>query len=242
MYRSRGGVVRRVARVLGLAVLAAMLLSMLAVATLRYVDPWTSAFIVDARITAWIDDDPRPWRLRHEWRDYPGISRQLALAVVASEDQLFPEHDGFDFQQIRKALNDAERGRRARGASTITQQVAKNLFLWNGHSWIRKGLEGWFTLLIEWMWPKQRILEVYLNIAQFGRGIYGAQAAADIFFHKSAATLNRMEAARLAAVLPNPVRFRAERPSRYTLRRQREIEAQMAALGGVAYVAGLDQR
>jgi monofunctional glycosyltransferase len=242
MGRSRGGLVRRLARTLGLTVLAAMALSILAVATLRYVDPWTSAFMVDARIAAWFDDDPRPWRLRHQWRDYPDISRQLALAVVASEDQLFPEHDGFDFRQIRKALNDAERGRRARGASTITQQVAKNLFLWNGHSWVRKGLEAWFTLLIEWMWPKQRILEVYLNIAQFGRGIYGAQAAAEVFFHKQAATLNRMEAARLAAVLPNPERFRAERPSRYTLRRQREIEVQMAALGGVAYVAGMDLR
>jgi monofunctional biosynthetic peptidoglycan transglycosylase len=159
--------------------------------------------------------------------------------VVASEDQLFPTHSGFDFKQIHKALDDAERGRRARGASTISQQVAKNLFLWNGHSWVRKGFEAWFTVLIEWLWPKQRILEMYLNIAQFGRGIYGAEAAAQNFFHKPAARLTQAEAARLAAVLPNPLQLRAERPSRYLQRRQLEIEQQMRALGGPSYLAGM---
>jgi monofunctional biosynthetic peptidoglycan transglycosylase len=220
-------------------VLAAVLLSVLSVLLLRYVNPWTSAFMVDARITSWFDDDPRPWRLQHVWRDYSQISSQLPLAVVASEDQRFPEHRGFDIRQIRKAMDEAQRGRRARGASTISQQVAKNLFLWNGRSWVRKGLEAWFTVLIETLWPKRRILEIYLNSAEFGRGIYGAEAAAQAFFHKNAARLTREEAARLAAVLPNPVRMRADRPSRYVQRRQREIAAQMAALGGTAYLAGL---
>jgi monofunctional biosynthetic peptidoglycan transglycosylase len=220
-------------------VLAAILLSALSVLLLRYVNPWTTAFMVDARIASWFDDDPRPWRLQHSWRDYKQISAQLPLAVVASEDQRFPEHRGFDMKQIRKAMDDAQRGRRSRGASTISQQVAKNLFLWNGRSWVRKGLEAWFTVLIETLWPKRRILEVYLNSAEFGRGIYGAEAAAQAFFRKNASRLTRDEAARLAAVLPNPVRMRADRPSRYVERRQREIAAQMAALGGTAYLAGL---
>ncbi|MEO6078264.1 MAG: monofunctional biosynthetic peptidoglycan transglycosylase [Steroidobacteraceae bacterium] len=221
--------------------LGALLLSITAVAVLRFIDPWTSAVIVNARIAAWSDDDPQPWRLRQEWRDYDRISGQLALAVVASEDQLFPTHNGFDFQQIQKAMDEAERGRRARGASTITQQVAKNLFLWNGRSYVRKGLEAWFTLLIEWLWPKQRTLEIYLNIAEFGRGIYGAEAAAQSFFHKPASGLSRAEAARLAAVLPSPRRYRAENPGRYVQQRERQIEAQMAALGGTAYLAPLNR-
>ena len=233
------GFIRRLLRVFALAAIAAVLLSLLAVGTLRFVDPWTSAFMVEARMAAWVDDDPRPWRLQQQWRDYDRISRQLALAVIASEDQLFPAHGGFDFKQIQKALDDAERGRRARGASTISQQVAKNLFLWNGHSWVRKGMEAWFTLLIETLWSKQRILEIYLNIAEFGRGIYGAEAAAQVFFHKPAASLSRAEAARLAAVLPNPIRYKAENPGRYVLRRQAQIEAQMVVLGGTSYLSTL---
>jgi monofunctional glycosyltransferase len=162
------------------------------------------------------------------------------LAVIASEDQRFPEHGGFDFKQIEKAMDEAERGGRARGASTISQQVAKNLFLWNGRSYLRKGLEAWYTVLIEALWSKRRILEVYVNIAEFGRGVYGAEAAAQAFFRKPAARLGRGEAARLAAVLPSPKRMRADNPSAYVLRRQAEIERQMQALGGPAYLKGLD--
>jgi monofunctional biosynthetic peptidoglycan transglycosylase len=235
----RRGVLRRLLRLAVFAILAALLLSILAVATLRWVNPWTSAFMVDARLSAWFDDDPKPLNLRYQWRDYGQISSQLPLAVIASEDQRFPEHGGFDYAQIQKALDDAERGRRARGASTISQQVAKNLFLWNGRSWVRKGLEVWFTLLIETLWSKQRILEVYVNIAEFGRGVYGAEAAAQSIFRKPAARLSRPEAARLAAVLPNPVRLRADAPGNYVQRRQREIEAQMAALGGTSYLQQL---
>jgi monofunctional biosynthetic peptidoglycan transglycosylase len=159
--------------------------------------------------------------------------------VIAAEDQRFPDHNGFDFRQIQKAMDEAERGGRSRGASTITQQVAKNLFLWNGRSYLRKGLEAWFTLLIETLWPKQRTLEIYLNIAEFGRGIYGAEAAAQVVFHKPARNLGRAEAARLAAVLPSPRRYRAGNPGPYVQKRQYQIEAQMAALGGTAYLARL---
>ncbi|MEY2853656.1 MAG: monofunctional biosynthetic peptidoglycan transglycosylase [Pseudomonadota bacterium] len=203
---------RRAAWLLALALPAALLASLLAVIALRYVEPPTTAFMARARVASWFDEDPRPYTLHHEWRDLSQISPQLQLAVIAAEDQRFPEHNGFDFKQIRKALDEAENGGRARGASTISQQVAKNLFLWPGHSWFRKGLEAWFTLLIEWTWPKHRILEMHLNIAEFGRGIYGAEGAARAHFGKSAARLNKQEAARLAVVLPNPIRLNAKRP------------------------------
>jgi monofunctional biosynthetic peptidoglycan transglycosylase len=233
---SRRSVGRRLLRLALLLVLAVVGLSVLMVATLRFVDPWTSGFMLQERIQSWFDEDDRPYVLRHEWRDFDAISPQLALAVVASEDQRFPEHWGFDFRQIRAALDAADRGGRMRGASTLSQQVAKNLFLWNGRSWVRKGAEAWFTLLIEALWPKQRILEVYLNIAEFGPRTWGAEAAAQAFFGKPAARLSRAEAARLAAVLPNPKRMNAGRPSAYVLRRQGEIEGQMAALGGTAWL------
>jgi monofunctional biosynthetic peptidoglycan transglycosylase len=230
---------RRLLRYVALAALGAVLLSALQVLSLRWINPWTSAFMVNARVDSWFDEDPKPFKLRQQWRDYELISPQLALAVVASEDQRLLEHHGFDFNQIQKALDEADRGGRARGASTISQQVAKNLFLWSGHSWIRKGLEAWYTVLIEALWSKRRILEVYLNIAQFGRGVYGAEAAAQSFFGKPAARLTRAESARLAAVLPNPERRRVDAPGSYVLQRQQEIERQMAALGGIQYLAPL---
>ncbi|MEO8308611.1 MAG: monofunctional biosynthetic peptidoglycan transglycosylase [Pseudomonadota bacterium] len=229
----------RAARVLALALGAALLVSVLALWALRFISPWTTAFIMEARVASWFDDDPRPWKLQREWRDLGAISPQLQLAVIASEDQRFPEHSGFDYEQIQKSLDAAERTGRSRGASTISQQVAKNLFLWGGRSWVRKGFEAWFTVLIEWLWPKRHILEMYLNIAQFGRGVYGAEAAAQAFFHKPATRLTASEAARMAAVLPNPKRFRIDAPSRYVLRRQGQIEAQMRALGGTDYLSKL---
>ena len=142
-------------------------------------------------------------------------------------------------RRSRRRIDDADRGGRARGASTISQQVAKNLFLWSGRSWMRKGLEAWYTVLIEALWSKRRILEVYLNIAQFGHGVYGAEAAAQTFFGKPASRLARAEAARLAAVLPNPESRRADAPGNYVLQRQQEIEQQMAALGGTGYLSRL---
>lgn len=229
----------RLLRMAGRVLLALLLLPAVLVLTLRYLNPPTSAFMLEARIASWVDADARPFRLHHDWRDIAAISPQAAVAVVASEDQRFPFHSGFDVGQIRKAMQEAERGRRARGASTITQQVAKNLFLWSGHSFVRKGLEAWFTVLLEALWPKQRIIEVYLNSAQFGYGIYGVQAAARDFFHKDARSLTESEAALLAAVLPNPVRLRADRPSRYVRGRQQDIQQQMRALGGPRYLQGI---
>ena len=178
----------------------------------------------------------RTYSIEYRWVPLEQISPHAALAVIASEDQQFPFHYGFDFNSIREAVRAHERGgRKLRGASTISQQVAKNLFLWNGHSFVRKGLEALFTLMIETAWPKERILETYLNIAQFGRGIYGVEAAAHSYFHKDAAHLNSNEAALLAVVLPNPLLLHVEAPSRYVLAQRDWTLHQMANLGGPAY-------
>jgi monofunctional biosynthetic peptidoglycan transglycosylase len=164
----------------------------------------------------------------HQWQPLSRISPHLQMAVIAAEDQKFPTHFGFDFESIADAL-DEKRSRR-RGASTISQQVAKNLYLWNGRSYVRKGIEAYLTLWIEILWSKERILEVYLNIAEFGPGVYGAQAASRRYFHKPASQITPHEAALLAAVLPNPKRMSAARPSRYVRDRATEILAVIPSL------------
>ena len=236
--KRRKGVVARLLRGFLLALAAWAAVTIATVVALRWVDPPTTSFIVQGRVAEFFARTPG-YRFGHEWRDWDRISKNAALAVVAAEDQRFPVHRGFDFRQIDKALQDRERGRRVRGASTITQQVAKNLFLWPGQSWLRKALEAGITVLIELAWPKRRILEVYLNVAEFGRGTWGVQAASRRFFRKDASRLTRAEAALLAAVLPAPKRFRADAPSSYVRRRQAWIEQQMASLGGTSYVANL---
>ncbi|TGC74986.1 monofunctional biosynthetic peptidoglycan transglycosylase, partial [Salmonella enterica subsp. enterica serovar Poona] len=165
------------------------------------------------------------------------ISPWMGLAVIAAEDQKFPEHWGFDVPAIEKALAHNERNEsRIRGASTLSQQTAKNLFLWDGRSWVRKGLEAGLTLGIETVWSKKRILTVYLNIAEFGDGIFGVEAAAQRYFHKPASRLNMSEAALLAAVLPNPIRYKANAPSGYVRSRQAWIMRQMRQLGGESFM------
>lgn len=162
---------------------------------------------------------------RYQWQSIDAISPDMQRAVIAAEDQLFVQHSGFDWQAIQKAMSYNERHNksrktRIRGASTISQQTAKNLFLWSGRNWLRKGLEAYFTVLIECLWPKQRILEMYLNIVEFGDGIYGVEAASRYFFNKPAARLTASEAALLAAVLPNPRVYQVEKPSAYIRGRQ----------------------
>jgi monofunctional biosynthetic peptidoglycan transglycosylase len=220
----------RALRAVLLTAVAGVLGSALVVAALRFVDPPGSAFMAARWVEARRAGDAA-LRIDQRWVPLARIAPELALAVVAAEDQKFPAHHGFDLDAIGSALAERETGGRVRGASTISQQVAKNLFLWSGRSWLRKGLEAWFTALIELLWPKSRILEVYLNVAEFGDGIYGAEAAAQRHFGRPAATLRRAEAARLAAVLPSPRRMLAARPSRHVLVRQRWIERQMAQLG-----------
>ena len=229
----------RIARVLLAIMLLLVLLSVGSVAVFRWVNPPYSAFMAEEQIAAWASRDSS-YAFRHSWVDLNRISPNLPLAVVASEDQKFPEHWGFDVESIEKAYALNQHSHRVRGASTISQQVAKNLFLWSGRSYFRKGLEAYFTLLIEGCWPKRRILEIYLNIAEFGYGTYGAEVAAQRFFHKSAARLSRSDAAVLAAVLPNPVRLSAAAPSRYVQQRRDWILGQMQALGGSEMLGEID--
>lgn len=227
--------------------------SVVQVALLRFINPPFSMFMVARQLDA-IGDGDLKFRITHDWRDMAKISPNLPLAVVAAEDQNFGQHHGFDFDAIEKAQAHNERMteraekrgkpvRRLRGASTISQQTAKNLFLWSGGGWtriLRKGVEVWYTALIELLWPKQRILEVYVNIAEFGDGVYGAQAASRSYFRKDAARLTPAEAARLAAVLPSPKRYDAAKPGPYVLRRAAAIQRQMRQIGGSGYLRALD--
>ena len=173
--------VGRVRRVLAAALFGLLVWSIGSVVLLRWVDPPTTAFIVTDRLHAWLNAEPG-YRFQQHWVEWSQISSSAKLAVVASEDQRFADHFGFDFVEIEHALEQRNRGKSQRGASTITQQTAKNLFLWSGQSWIRKGFEAYFTLLIETFWPKTRILEVYLNVAEFGQGVFGVGAASERFF------------------------------------------------------------
>ncbi len=213
--------------------------SVLCVLSLRFINPPFSAYMAEMQIGAWIDRDAT-YVSHHQWVALSQISPNLALAVVASEDQKFPEHWGFDVEAIEKAYALNQHSHKLRGASTISQQVAKNMFLWSGRSYFRKGLEAYFTLLIEALWPKRRILEMYLNIAEFGYGTYGAEAAAQRFFHRSAAKLTREDAAILAAVLPNPRRYLAGAPSAFIQGRRDTILRQMQLLGGTEMLQEID--
>jgi monofunctional biosynthetic peptidoglycan transglycosylase len=165
------------------------------------------------------------------------ISRWLPMSTIASEDQKFFTHHGFDYAAIDKALERNNEGKPERGASTISQQVAKNLFLWGGRNWVRKGLEAWYTVLIEHLWTKQRILETYVNIAEFGDGVYGADAAAHELFGTTPARLTALQCARLAAVLPNPRHWSAAKPSALVQRRAAWISRQIDHLGGAAMLS-----
>ena len=210
--------------------------TVLQVLVLRFVDPPFSMMMAERQAEAFFGGEGE-FVLYYDWRDAGRVSKPLPVALVAAEDQQFPTHNGFDFAAIEKARTNNAKGRKVRGGSTISQQLAKNLFLWRGRSWIRKGLEAWYTVLIEALWPKSRIMEVYVNVIEYGDGIYGAQAASRRFFGKDASRLGPAEAARLAAVLPNPRKYDAAKPGPYVQRRTRAIQRQMRALGGPAYVA-----
>lgn len=168
-----------------------------------------------------------PAAIHHEWVPLEKMSKYLPVAVMASEDQNFMHHHGFDFDAIQDAAEEKIRGGRSRGASTISQQTAKNVFLWPNSTWVRKGFEAYFTVLIELIWPKERIMEVYLNSIEMGPSIYGAEAVAQQHFGCSAADLRRSDCALIAATLPNPIRFSSLTPSRYMRKRQKQIEVQM---------------
>jgi monofunctional biosynthetic peptidoglycan transglycosylase len=228
---------KRLRKVLAWVLVVALVLTIAPVLLLRFMPPPTSAFMLRRSLANLVSRQGAP--IRYQWTGWAQISPSLRVAVVAAEDQKFPQHWGFDLASIADAIEHQRPRRRLRGASTITQQVARNLFLWQGRSYVRKGLEAYFTILLELFWPKRRILEVYLNIAEFGDGIYGVHVASQTFFGKHPSQLTPSESALLAAVLPNPKRLRANAPSPYVLERAEWIEAQMDHLGGPAYLRTL---
>ncbi|HIJ91335.1 MAG: monofunctional biosynthetic peptidoglycan transglycosylase [Desulfobulbaceae bacterium] len=208
----------------------------------RWVPLPCSSLMIQRQVASLWGTEDKEYRFRYQWVDLKRISPYAPLAVIASEDQKFFSHSGFDFDAIEKAWEYNQRRKRVHGASTISQQVAKNLYLWPGRSFIRKGMEVYFTLLLEGIWPKRRILEVYLNIAEFGSGIFGIEAASQTYFHKPAAKLNSAEAATLAAILPSPLRSSAVRPSGYIRQRTKQIQQQMRLMGGPAMLKPLGKK
>jgi monofunctional biosynthetic peptidoglycan transglycosylase len=198
----------------------------------RWIAPPTTAFIVRESLFS-------KESVRHAWADWDDIASTLPISAVAAEDQKFPTHRGFDWQAINDAMESNRDGGRLRGGSTISQQVAKNLYLWRGQSFIRKGMEAYFTFWIELLWPKRRILEVYLNVAEFGPGVFGVGAASREFRGKAPSELDAYDAAVLAAVLPSPTGMSAASPSEYVRTRAGQIQAAVRSLGGAGYLDGM---
>src|SRR5690554_6005059 len=230
---AKTSLVRTSLRWLALTLAGLIALLFVLILLLRFVNPPTSAFMLAYQVGS------APQSIRHEWVPLSDISPWMPLAVVASEDQRFPHHLGVDFEAIRKAVSEYKAGEGLRGASTITQQTAKNLFLWNGRSFVRKAIEAGLAVAIDGLWPKQRVLEVYLNIAEFGPGIYGVEAASQAYFGIPARFLSENQAARLAAVLPNPNVLSVTSPTTYVQERVDWIRGQMDQLSGLRYLEGL---
>ena len=229
---------RRAALLVAVAAVTALGLSMLGVVVLRWAPPPTTAFMLQHQMMVRRAGQPER-AVRYRWVEWNQMNPELAIAVVAAEDQRFLQHHGLDLDAIGDALEERRSSGRLRGASTISQQVAKNLFLWPGRNLARKGLEAYLTVVIELAWSKRRILEVYLNVAEFGDGVYGVGVASELFFGQPPSRLDRSQAALLAAVLPSPKRLDAGKPSAYVRERQDWILAQMDQLGGVSYLDGL---
>jgi monofunctional glycosyltransferase len=208
--------------------------TVLIVFAMRWINPVTSSIMIQRQIASFIRGDFE--LVNYHWVDYDNVSKYMPIAIVAAEDQNFPNHFGFDFKQIEKAIKQNKKGKRIRGASTITQQVAKNLFLWEGKSFIRKGIEAYFTILIELLWDKKRILEVHMNIAEFGKNIFGVGIASLTYYKVPPSKLSMSQAALLAAVLPNPLRYSVLKPSGYVRARQNWIINQINSLGGPDYL------
>ncbi len=217
--------IRKLLRFTKKIVIYFFLLSILSVIVLRYVPVFFTP-LMGIRIVEQIRNKKKP-KLLHTWVGYDNISDNIKRAVIASEDQLFFQHNGFDKKQIKKAIEENKKRKRARGASTISQQTAKNVFLWPKSSWFRKGLESYFTVLIELFWSKERILHVYLNSMETGEGMYGAEAVAQHHFNTSASKLSQSQSALIAATLPNPLQFSSKKPSAYMFKRQAFIMRQM---------------
>lgn len=235
MSKSKGKMGRRIKVLIAKVLLAWLGIWLAGIVIFAFLPVPFSTVMVERQLGAWFSGR-FDYVAHSDWVSMDEISPWMALAVIASEDQKFPEHWGFDVDAIQKVL-DNDGSEQMRGASTLSQQTAKNLFLWDGRSWVRKGLEAGLTVGIETVWTKRRILTVYLNIAEFGNGVFGVEEASQRYFHKPASRLTLSEAALLAAVLPNPIRFRADAPSGYVRMRQQWIMRQMRQLGGEGFLA-----
>jgi monofunctional biosynthetic peptidoglycan transglycosylase len=221
-------------------ILTMFLLSVAWVLVYRWLPPPATLHMITRRADAGKANNPNK-AIKYQYVSLEDISDQVPLAVIAAEDQLFMTHNGFDFKAIQGAFEKNMESKRLAGGSTISQQVAKNVFLWHGRSYVRKAVEAYFTFLIEVLWGKSRIMEVYLNIAEMGDRVFGIEAAARFYFGKPAAALSSRQAALIAAVLPNPVKFSVKKPSSYILKKRRWIEKNMRQLGGTAHVKSLTQ-
>ncbi len=220
---------RKVRKWLTIIIIVFFSTSVLSVTVYKFLPVYVTPLMVIRSVEQLFDKEHKVvWH--HKWVPLEKISKSLPRAVVASEDNKFLTHNGFDYDAIQQAIDEHKQGRRLRGGSTISQQTAKNVFLWPASSWVRKGLEAYFTVLIELIWGKERIMEVYLNSIEMGRGIYGAEAVAKYHFRKQASALNESECALIAATLPNPRRFDSRRPSGYLVRRQQKI---LSIMGGI---------
>lgn len=237
LNRALRRVVRQIWRLVWRGALAFMLLSVALVLLFRVVPPPGSMVMVERKIQSWIHSEPIS--IERQWRSWDNLSSNAKLAVIAAEDQRFPQHQGFDLVELRRAWQASRDGERLRGASTLSQQTAKNVFLWSGRSWVRKGLEAWFTLLIETLWSKQRILEIYLNVAEWDTGVFGLEAAAQHYFGASGSALTERQASLLAAILPSPRTRSASRPDAQVERRSQWVRQQMRNLGGAGYLERL---
>lgn len=218
--------IKKVLRLLTRIVLGFLIISILSTLLFRFIPvPATPLMII--RYFEMEDG-----KIDKDWKSLEEISPNLPLAVVTAEDQKFEEHFGFDLDAIEKAVkyNEKHKGKKVKGASTISQQTAKNVFLWPGRSWVRKGLEVYFTFLIEILWSKERIMEMYLNVIEMGPGFYGAEAAAQYYFDKPAAKLTKSESATIAAILPNPIRWSASKPTRYIIKKRNWILRHMGKI------------
>ena len=227
----------KVLKALAISVALFVVISSGLVLVLKWVPPPTSSFMQQRSLAAWWQKEEI--KIHYQWTSWDEISPYVKVAAITSEDQNFPSHWGFDIGAIRQAINEYQRGQGLRGASTITQQTAKNLFLWPGESFFRKAVEAYFTVLIELFWSKQRILEIYLNIAEFGDGIYGVQAAARTYFDRSADNLNMIQSALMITALPSPKRYNLADPSPYMIDRRNWILTQMFYLGNTQYLERL---
>jgi len=223
---------RKWLRYLLITLFSTVMVTIVLVLPLRWLNPLTTTFVLsDEHVVS-------PW-VYQRWTSLDDIAPMMQMAVIASEDQKFPDHYGFDFEQLRKVLMTS--GGPSRGASTISQQLTKNIYLWSSRSVFRKGIEAYLTVFVELLLPKQRILELYLNVVEFGSGVYGVEQASDIFFQKKPAQLNRVEASLLAAVLPSPKKMKVDSPSPYVYDRALDIRFAIRNLGSVNYLKRLNK-